>query len=279
MTLAMAGFAFDDLIIKILSSSIPVSQLLIYFGVLAGIFLFIVAKIKKVPVFSNYIVSNKLIILRTLADMFGALFFITAISLIPLSTVSAILQAAPLLVTLGAASIFREKVGWRRWSAVFIGFMGVVLIVKPGLDSFQPASILALLGVICLSLRDLLTRQIDKCIPSLSLSIYAFFAAALGGCLLVPFNDHFVELSVTQFLMILVSTLVMCFAYLMLVFATRAGDVSVIAPFRYTRLIFALILAVLVLGERPDSSILIGASVIIATGCYTFWREKIQKPK
>ena len=79
--------------------------------------------------------------------------------------------------------------------------------------------------------------------------------------------------------MILVSTLVMCFAYLMLVFATRAGDVSVIAPFRYTRLIFALILAVLVLGERPDSSILIGASVIIATGCYTFWREKIQKPK
>ena len=273
MTLAMAGFALEDLILKILSNVIPVSQLMIYFGVFAGIFLSIIAKITKVPVISPDILKNKLVILRTVAEMLGAVFFLTAISLIPLSTVSAILQATPLLVTLGAALFFKESVGWRRWTAVCMGFTGVILILKPGLDSFQPSSLLALLGVIFLSLRDLLTRHIKDDIASLTVSIYAFISVALGGVILIPFNDNFVMLTIPQWLMIITSTSVGCFAYLFLVLATRAGDISVIAPFRYTRLIFTLILALLILSEHPDDLTLIGAAIIIASGCYTFWRE------
>tara|TARA_B100001996_G_scaffold344157_1_gene299745 strand:+ start:1589 stop:2428 length:840 start_codon:yes stop_codon:yes gene_type:complete len=277
MTLAMAGFALEDLILKILSDFIPISQLMISFGVFAVILLSIVAKIKKVPVIIPNIFSHKLIMLRTSFEMLGAVFFLTAISLIPLSTVSTILQATPLLVTLGAALIFKETVGWRRWSAVFIGFAGVVLIIKPGLDSFQPASLLALLGVIFLSLRDLLTRQITDDIPALAVSIYAFIGVVLGGSALIPFNDNFVMLTTAQWLMMITSTFLGCFAYLFLVLATRSGDVSVIAPFRYTRLIFVLILAALVLNEHPDTLMLIGAVIIIASGCYTFWRESLRR--
>jgi len=178
---------------------------------------------------------------------------------------------------LGAALIFKETVGWRRWSAVFIGFAGVVLIIKPGLDSFQPASLLALLGVIFLSLRDLLTRQITDDIPALAVSIYAFIGVVLGGSALIPFNDNFVMLTTAQWLMMITSTFLGCFAYLFLVLATRSGDVSVIAPFRYTRLIFVLILAALVLNEHPDTLMLIGAVIIIASGCYTFWRESLRR--
>ena len=277
MTLAMAGFALEDLILKILSDFIPISQLMISFGVFAVILLSIVAKIKKVPVIIPNIFKHKLIMLRTSFEMLGAVFFLTAISLVPLSTVSTILQATPLLVTLGAALIFKETVGWRRWSAVFIGFAGVVLIIKPGLDSFQPASLLALLGVIFLSLRDLLTRQITDDIPALAVSIYAFIGVVLGGSALIPFNDNFVMLTTAQWLMMITSTFLGCFAYLFLVLATRSGDVSVIAPFRYTRLIFVLILTTLVLNEHPDTLMLIGAVIIIASGCYTFWRESLRR--
>ena len=277
MTLAMAGFALEDLLIKILSASMPASQILIYIGVFAGLLFCVIAKISRVPVFKKDILKNRTVIIRTIADMFGAVFIVMAISLVPLSTVSSILQATPLLVTLGAALMFNESVGWRRWSAVFVGFFGVVLILKPGMNGFQAPSLLALLGVIFLALRDLVTRKIKDDIPSLTVSIYAFSAAALGGVLAIPFNGQFVVLNTQQWIMILIAALIGCFSYLTLVLATRAGDISAIAPFRYTRLIFALILSVMVLNERPDLLTLIGAVIIIASGCYTFWRENLRK--
>ena len=273
MTLAMAGFALEDLIIKMLSAFMPVSQILIYIGLFAGLVFYIIAKFNKTAVFDRNILRDNMLRLRTLADMLGAVFIITAISMVPLSTVSSILQATPLLVTLGAAILLKESVGWRRWSAVFIGFVGVILILKPGLSGFQAASILALIGVIFLALRDLVTRKVKSEIPSLTVSIYAFGAAALGGFIAIPFNNPFVVLSGQQWLMILAAGFVGCFAYLTLVLATRTGDISAIAPFRYTRLIFALILSISVLNERPDAPTLLGATIIIISGSYIFWRE------
>ena len=279
MTLAMAGFALEDLLIKILSSFMPVSQILIYIGVFAGGLFCLIAKISRTPVFTKEILKNRIVILRTLADMFGAIFIVMAISLVPLSTVSSILQATPLLVTLGAVFMFNESVGWRRWSAISVGFFGVVLILQPGMNGFQASSLFALLGVIFLALRDLLTRQVKGDIPSLTVSIFAFSAAAFGGILVIPFNGPFVVLTSQQWVMILISAIMGCFSYLTLVLATRAGDISVIAPFRYTRLIFALVLSVLVLKERPSFLTLIGAAIIISSGCYTFWRENVRKTR
>ena len=277
MTLAMAGFAIEDLIIKLLSAFMPASQILVYIGIFAGILFFAIAKVSGAPVFTKDIFKNRTVIIRTVSDMFGAVFIVMAISSVPLSTVSSILQATPLLVTLGAALMFKESVGWRRWSAVFAGFLGVVLILKPGMNGFQAPSLLALFGVIFLALRDLVTRKVKDDIPSLAVSIYAFSAAAVGGILAIPFNGPFVVLTSQQWIMILIATLIGCFSYLTLVLATRSGDISVIAPFRYTRLIFALLLSVLVLEERPDFLTLAGATIIIASGCYTFWRENLRK--
>ena len=273
LTVAMAGFALEDLIIKMLSAFMPVSQILIYIGLFAGLVFYIIAKFNKTAVFERNILRDNMLRLRTLADMLGAVFIITAISMVPLSTVSSILQATPLLVTLGAAIMFKESLGWRRWSAVFIGFVRVILILKPGLSGFQAASILALIGVIFLALRDLVTRKVKSEIPSLTVSIYAFGAAALGGFIAIPFNSPFVVLSGQQWLMILAAGFVGCFAYLTLVLATRTGDISAIAPFRYTRLIFALILSISVLNERLDAPTLLGATIIIISGSYIFWRE------
>ncbi len=275
MVLSMGGFAVEDLFLKILSESVPVSQILIYVGIAATVLLSIISIKKRIPVLKINIYSNKLFIIRSLIDMMGAVLILTSISLMPLSTVSSILQALPLFITFGAVLIYKESVGWRRWSAVSFGFIGVILILKPGLSSFYPSSCIVLLAVGCLALRDLVTRKISEDIHSITVSLYAFILTTIGGVACIPFFGNFVILTITQWLFVLTITLFGCFSYLMLVLATRKGDISVISPFRYSRLIFALVLAILVLNERPDTLTLFGAAIIVASGYYTIWREKV----
>jgi len=275
MTLSMGGFAVEDLFLKILSETVPVSQILIYVGISATVLLSVISIIKRIPVLRNDIYSNKLFIIRSFADMMGAVLIVTSISLMPLSTVSSILQALPLFITFGAVLIFKESVGWRRWSAVSFGFIGVILILKPGLSSFHPSSLIVLLAVACLALRDIVTRKISKDIHSITVSLYAFILTTVGGIFSLPFFGNFVTLTITQWFVVLTITLFGCFSYFMLVLATRKGDISVISPFRYSRLIFALVLAILVLNERPDTLTLFGAAIIVASGYYTIWRERV----
>ena len=275
MTLSMGGFAIEDVFLKILSERIPVSQILIYVGSLAVFSLGILSKIKKIPILRYEVYSNRLFVIRAISDMIGAILMVTAISLMPLSTVSSILQTLPLLITFGAVLIFKEKVGWRRWSAVFIGFVGVILILKPGLGDFQISSFVALLAVSFLALRDLVTRKINKDIHSITIALYAFILTVVGGIISIPLFGQFVTLTLTQWFVVFAITLFGVFSYLMLVLATRSGDISVISPFRYTRLVFALILAILILNERPDNLTLLGAAIIVASGYYTIRREKV----
>ena len=275
MTLSMGGFAIEDVFLKILSETIPVSQILIYVGSLATISLGVLSKIKKIPILRYDAYSNKLFVTHSISDMIGAVLMVTAISLMPLSTISSILQTVPLFITFGAVLIFKEKVGWRRWSAIFIGFIGVILILKPGIDGFHLSSLVALLAVAFLALRDLVTRKINNDIHSITISLYAFILTVVGGIISIPFFGQFVSLTVTQWLVVFAITLFGVFSYLMLVLATRRGDISVISPFRYTRLVFALILAMLILNERPDILTLLGAAIIVASGYYTIWRERV----
>ena len=242
---------------------------------MAALSLGVLSKIKKIPILRYDAYSNKLFVTRSISDMIGAVLMVTAISLMPLSTISSILQTVPLFITFGAVLIFKEKVGWRRWSAIFIGFIGVILILKPGLGGFHLSSLVALLAVAFLALRDLVTRKINNDIHSITISLYAFILTVVGGIISIPFFGQFVSLTVTQWLVVFAITLFGVFSYLMLVLATRRGDISVISPFRYTRLVFALILAMLILNERPDIYTLMGAAIIVASGYYTIWRERV----
>ena len=274
MTLSMGGFAVEDLFLKILSETVPVSQILIYVGLCATFLLGSLSIIKGIPIFGNNMINNKFFIIRCIADMMGAVLIVTSISILPLSTVSSILQALPLFITFGAVLIFKEIVGWRRWSAVFFGFFGVILILKPGLYSFHISSLVVLLGVACLALRDLVTKNINKDVHSITVSLYAFILTTIGGIFSIPLFGNFIALTNIQWLVVIIITIFGCFSYFMLVLATRKGDISVISPFRYSRLIFAILLAMMVLGERPDKLTLLGASIIVSAGYYTLWRER-----
>ena len=276
MILAMAGFAFEDLFIKTLSAHLPVSEIILILGFTGSIIFLIIALLQRAPIIHKDLL-NRYVITRTVLELFGALFFVIAIALTPLSSASAILQITPLLVTIGAAVFFRENVGWRRWTAVLIGFIGVLLILRPGFGGFMPASIFALLGAMFLAGRDLATRAMEVKLPSVTIALYAFLAFGISGIFIMPFNSAMIALTSTDIMYFIGASVFGVIAYYSLVIASRIGEMSVISPFRYSRIVFAMLLSILVLKENPDSLTLIGATIIVVSGLYTFLRENILK--
>ena len=276
MILAMAGFAFEDLFIKMLSTYFPISEVIIILGFTGTVVFLIIALLQRAPIIHKDLL-NKHVIIRTICELLGAVFFVTAIALTPLSSATAILQIAPLLVTIGAVIFFKEKVGWRRWTAVFIGFIGVLLIVRPGFEGFMPASIFALLGSVFLAARDLATRAMQVKLPSVTIALYAFIAFGISGIIIIPFNSSMVIPTSNQILYFIGASAFGVIAYYSLVISSRIGEMSVISPFRYSRIVFAMLLAIIILEENPDSLTIIGASIVVVSGLYTFVRETVLK--
>lgn len=280
MMMSMACFAVEDTFIKLLSARLPATQILFSIGFGGAIITLLLAIVLNVNL-ADKILLNKHVISRTIADLFGALSFTSAMVLIPMSLLASILQATPLFVTLGAAILLGEKVGWRRWSAIFIGFLGVIIILQPGYGSFQLASLLGLAAVLCLALRDVVTRDMATEIPTLTVTFYACLAMGSAGFIAYPFFGPPIMPTTYEAIILICAAIIGLTGYFLLVLATRKGDVSVIAPFRYSRLLFSLGLASLILGEKLTLPILLGGLLVVSSGIYTFGRErrlvKIQK--
>ena len=186
MMMSMACFAVEDTLVKLLSARLPATQILFSIGFGGALITLVLAIVLDVNL-ADKILLNKHVISRTIADLFGALSFTSAMVLIPMSLLASILQATPLFVTLGATILLGEKVGWRRWSAIFIGFLGVIIILQPGYGSFQLASLLGLAAVLCLALRDVVTRDMATEIPTLTVTFYACLAMGSAGFIAYPF--------------------------------------------------------------------------------------------
>ena len=273
MTAAMAGFAVEDMFIKWISVHLPTGQILMLLGLGGAVIFGAWALMRGDRLLSRDLLAWP-VALRNTGEMIGTLGFISAIILTPISSASAILQANPLAVTLGAALFLGERVGWRRWTAILVGFAGVLMIVRPGLDGFEATSLLAVVGVIGLAIRDIATRLVPRSITSRQLSTYAFALLVPTGALLSAALGTPAQPVTGQTWALLAGMLVMAvLAYAALVAAMRMGDVSVITPFRYSRLIFAMLIGVVVFGERPDGMTLAGSALIMAAGLYTLMRE------
>ena len=273
MVLAMAAFACEDALLKGLSGTIPTGQLLAVIG-FAGMVVFALW-IAIGP--EGLRLRNLLrppVMLRNLCEGICAITFVTALATGDLSIASAILQAQPLLMTLGAALFLGEQVGWRRWLSIAAGFAGVLLIVKPGTAAFEFSSVLAIIAVITLAVRDLVTRRLPPEVGSGLLSAGAFGSMGIAGLVLLLIGGQQAVAPTAGQGALMAATL--CFGllgYITMVIATRIAEIAVIAPFRYSRLLFAMLLAVTVFGERPDALTLLGAALIAGAGIYAMWRE------
>jgi drug/metabolite transporter (DMT)-like permease len=279
MVLAMAGFAVEDAFIKALAANgtgLSVGQILVLLAI-GGTAIYAAWAIKDgISLFSTDFL-HPAVLTRNGTEMLGTWGFVTGIATIPLATVTTILQAAPLLVTMGAALIFKETVGWRRWLAIAVGFSGMLLVVRPGIGAFDPLVLWAVLGVLGLSARDLATRRIPKIIPTLQLSSWGFLSVGVLGVLLVLSDGKWVAMNQQQWLYLGGAISVGAFAYWAITEATRVGEISAVAPFRYSRLIFALTIGTLIFKEIPDGLTLAGAALIMGSGIYAFYRERVRK--
>lgn len=272
MCAAMAAFTFGDASIKATGGDLPLSQLLVIRGVLAsaaliGMALYFKGLKLRLPT-QDWI----LILARGLAETGAAYFFLTALLAMPLANVTALLQMLPLTVTLGGALVFREAVGWRRWSAIIIGFVGMLLIVRPGTDGFTGASVYALCAVGAVTVRDLVTRRLSKDVPSLTVTVISSVIVTVFAGIWSVEQEWVAMTPRLSFLVMMATAFIIC-AYLCSVMVMRVGEVSFIAPFRYTGLVWALILGFLIFGEWPETLTLIGAAIIVATGVFSLLRE------
>jgi len=273
MIVAMAGFAIEDMCIKFASPPVPQGQVLLMLG-LGGLPVFaLLAWLQGTTLWQPGFLQPA-VLGRNLGEMSGTAGFIMAITLVPLTTASALFQALPLAVTAGAAVFFGERVGWRRWSAISLGFVGVLVILRPGLVGFDPNALWAVLAVVGLGARDLLTRAIPRSLTVLVLAGWGFAVVALLGAIMLAITGGAVW-PPPRALAALAGALVCgIVAYVTLTMSLRTGDISAVTPFRYSRIVFALLIGMAVFGERPDGWTWAGMALILASGLYAIWRER-----
>jgi drug/metabolite transporter (DMT)-like permease len=276
MALAMMSFTTNDTMVKFLSENMPMGQIVFVRNLIASVVIIFIAYRQHAlrPIrlaFSPYI------LIRVIGEVGGTMTFLTGLSHIPIGNATAIMQALPLAVTMGAALFLAEPVGWRRWSAILVGFVGVIVIVRPGVEGFSPFALLIVVTVLFAASRDIATRKVDPSVPPLFMSAITAPAVALSGLVLAPpTSGEWVAIGAFDWVLLVGSASLVLVAYHFIIHAMREGDISFIAPFRYSSLIVAIVFGYVIFGDVPDVYILIGALMIVASGLYTIYRERVR---
>ncbi|PRY76256.1 S-adenosylmethionine uptake transporter [Yoonia maritima] len=268
----MCAYTVNDAFMKALSDEIPLFEAVLWRGVGAIICLLIMCRMMGQLRFDLPRREWGLITLRSLGEVGGTYFFLTALFNMPIANVSAILQSLPLTVSLSAMIFLNEPLGWRRMAAISIGFAGVLLIIQPGGADFNLFSMYALAAVACITLRDVVVRRMSRDVPS----VFVALIAAVGVTMLGGIGSLFTEtvpFTTKATLQLLGATGFLICGYIFSVTAMRWGEISFVAPFRYTSLVVALVLGVVVFGEWPNMLTIIGATIVVATGLFTLYRE------
>lgn len=269
---SMACFGFGDACIKALGGAMPLSQVLTIRGLAASVFIALLARVFGQLRFDMPRRDWGLIALRAGSEVGAAYFFLTALLNMPFANVTALLQMLPLTVTLASAVIFAEPVGWKRWTAIVIGFMGMLLIVRPGTAGFDAWSLYALVAVACVTVRDMATRRMSRAVPSLAVTLMSSLAV-LGFAALWSLGQDWQPVTAKTGALLAGASLFIVGGYSLSVFVMRVGEVSFVAPFRYTGLLWALLLGLVFFGEWPTLPTLLGAAIIMGTGIFTLLRE------
>ena len=276
MILSMAMFAIADTLIKVAADSLS-SAHTAFFLIGGGVLCFwLIAIVRRIPLRDRRAFSP-IMWARYLAEITATLSIVTSLALVPLSTLGAILQATPLIVAGGAVLFLKEQVTWRRWAAIGVGFIGMLMILRPGSQTFEPATLWAVLAMLALSARDLTTRLVPDGMPTIALATYTLGATlpfTIAWCLVA--EGRLYPETIERWDLVIGMIAFATIGYLMITLSVRLAEVSVVSPFRYSRLIFLLLLGIWVFSERPDAMMLAGAGLIIASGIYTMWRDHLR---
>ena len=274
MTVSMAGFTLNDGITKHASESMNMGQVMFLRGAFATLFIAALAW-HQGALSKLRLALQPMVLIRVAAEMMATVTFLIALAQLPIANVSAVLQALPLAVTMGAAVIYGEAVGWRRWLAIAAGFAGVAVIVRPGLEGFSVYSLVALVCVGFCTARDLATKRIPEQIPTLLVSTVTAFAVSVCGAFLVQPMGGWTNPGAFELFLLACAAGLLLVGYQFIILAMRSGEISFVAPFRYTGLLFSIALGFTVFGDVPDLAMILGSAIIVVSGLYMLYRERV----
>jgi drug/metabolite transporter (DMT)-like permease len=272
---AMVGFAINDALMKLVASRSPIGEAIFIRGMIA-VFLAGTVLVWMGHVPAIRLAANRIVAFRSVMEAIVSVLFVTVLIRLPLAEISAILLAVPLIMTAMAVILIREDVGWRRWTAIAVGFAGALVIVRPGMGALASGSLLALLCAFLSASRDFVTRSIDPRIPTIVVSFLSAVSVSLSG-LVLGLWENWRPLPWQDVALLGTAAAFMATGNYLIVIAFRGVDISVVAPFRYSLLIWAGLLGYFLFGELPDGWTALGMTMIVASGLYTLHRERVRK--
>ncbi|WP_210164939.1 DMT family transporter [Afifella pfennigii] len=272
MLAAMVAFILNDTLVKLVSERLPTGEIIFLRGLIISPVVIVLARWRGG--FANLkLLRHSTLVWRTLGEVVATGLYLSALFRMPLANASAILQVAPLATTAGAALFLGEKVGIRRWAAISVGLAGTLLIVQPGLEGFNAWSLVALLAIGAVAVRDLASKRLPRGLSTLTVTAISAVAVGLFGGVMMLFEETVMP-SLGDLVILLGAGICVVLGYIFIIAAMRTGDISVVAPFRYSLMVYAVILQILVFGVWPDALLLAGTAILVATGIYTFYRER-----
>ncbi|MBA5776622.1 DMT family transporter [Stappia sp. F7233] len=272
MMAAMLAFIANDSIVKLIADRLPLGEIMFVRGCMAIVIVLAIAHFTDQLREFRHIV-HWTVPTRAFGEVAATVLYLTALFNMPIANATAILQALPLMVTAGAAIFLGMPVGWRRWTAIAIGFAGVLLIVRPGVAGFNLYSLVALFGVVFMAMRDLVTRGMPKVVPTLGVTLATLVGVALTG-LALSATETWIMPPASDLALLAFAAVSINIGFVCLIFSMRTGDVTFVAPFRYSMIVWAILLGYAVWGDVPDALTLAGTFVVVASGIYSFFRER-----
>jgi drug/metabolite transporter (DMT)-like permease len=272
MAAGTASFVTNDALVKFVSESLPAAQLIFLRGVFATVLLLVLSHALGASRHIPTLLDRK-VLARALFDAFATMTYLTSLFHLPIGNATAINMAAPLFITLFAVIAFNEQVGATRWMAIATGFVGVLLVVQPSGAAFNAYALLCLGGTLLHASRDLMTRMIDKSIPSILITLSTAVAVTLLSGLFSLFGE-WKPVTWQQLTLLATASVFLSGGYFLLTTAMRGGEMSVIAPFRYAGLLFALVLGFVVWGDVPNAMAWAGIALLMAAGLYVLHSER-----
>lgn len=274
MILGMGVFTIGDALTKYSTETLNLGQFIFMRGLLCVVLLiFLAAKQGNLGRWREAL--DKTTMLRGLGEVGATTCYLIALTQLSLAFVSSVYQAVPLAVTLGAVLFLGEQVGWRRWLSIGVGFIGVLIIIRPGSDGMNAYALLLLVGVGFTALRDLSTRRINVRIPTILISAMTSVMITITGLVIMQLDTGWVTPTFADITHVTIAAVGLIIGYHCIIMATRVGDISFASPFRYTSLLWAIALSYLVFNQIPNQNTLIGSAIVVASGCYMLYREAI----
>ena len=278
MMVSMFGFVVNDTLMKSLFITYPIIEIIFLRALFCLPLLFIAMKIKRVKILNHSRQTWNLMMLRGFAEVMATITFLYALKHLPLPNVTAIIQILPLTVTMAAALFLNERVGYRRWTAIIVGLIGVIIVINPGAEGFSSYSYYAVLSVIFVTIREMVTRKLPPEVPSVLVTFVTIIGVTIMSAVAMPFVS-LKALDASTVILVFSASIAVFVGYLFSIMAMRVGEISLVSQFRYTGMIWATLLGYVMFSDIPTPNTIFGVFIIVASGLYAFHRKRIKEAK